>query len=272
MALLGTSLVSCGSSDEVSLTDAQSRDVRLASGVNLIANNGVKSVYGLNNAAAVDSTSKFSLAFPSLDILAENNFKVDADVEGDANSKTITYNGATYNFKETIKYKDNNEEETSIVLYYNYVNEATDKNYSENIEGVVSLNNSALVNFTSTAYTENGYDKRDLELYVGTKSTTSLVISEETSLKDGKEYHVFDYTFKLLGVEYLSYSINLDRNNLEMTLNVLTASFTVTRKASGDDVTYTITSAESTSGASVTYTFSRVIKDGEVSYEMKLTA
>lgn len=269
VTLIGAGLTSCGSNNKVELNDADSRNMRIASGIGLIANQKDTTI---KKAKAQDNlTANISLALPSLDILIDNDFNVDATKTESEEGTKYEYNGMNYTVKEVISFVNNDESTSKIELYYNYVNEAKEK-FTENIEGVVKINEVSYVNFTSTALIENGHSKRDLSLYLGKDSTTSLVISEETIVKEKDVDHHFTYKFRLLGNDVMSYSISLDRNNTTMSLSVLTAKIELTRKVEGDTTTYTALVTESMTELESTLTFTRTITDGNVSYTLSLSA
>lgn len=272
-AILGTSLVSCGNNNEVKLTDAQSRNLRLASGINLISPK--TNAYQINKAQSDDDkfSANISLALPSLDIVVENNFNIDAQVEGEEGSESFTYNGMQYSFKETISYIDSNDKNNSLILYYNYQNSLNENyKYDENIKGVVTFNEETYVNFTSTARIEDGHSKRELSLYVGKDESTSLVINEETVVNSKELNHQFTYKFKLSGRDVISYSISLDRSNTTMSVKFLTFSFDLTRKDENKKVTYKAIASETWTETSLELNFVKEIVDDKVTYKLDLSA
>lgn len=270
--ILAAGLTSCSTDNNVKLSAQESRNLRLASGIGLINSE----VGTIKKAPVMDDAfnAKLTLALPSLDIVVENNFKVDATVEGEGEEKKFDYNGATYSFRETISYVDANEQTKSIVMYYNYVNELNDdKQFTENIEGVVAVNEVAHVNFKSTAFTEKGYDKRNLSLYLGPDASfASLDIAEETKLDGDKSTHQFTYRFKLAGSEVISYSISLDRLNTTMSVKVLSVTFDLTRRTESNKVEYVATVKGGVTGIESSLTFVKEVKDGEVSYTLSADA
>lgn len=268
VTLLGTGLTSCGSNNEVKLTDAESRNMRIASGIGLIANQKAPEIKKSNDGNKY--SANISLALPSLDIIIDNDFTVDATKTESEEGTKFEYNGMEYTYKEVITYKNNDETNTNIELYYNYSNKV-DQKFTENIEGVVKINETSYVNFTSTALIENGHSKRDLSLYVGKDSSTSLVISEETVVTDKDIDHHFTYSFKLLGNDIMSYSISLDRSNTTMSLSLLTAKIELSRKTENEKTTYKAVATESITSLELTMTFVRTIVDGNVNYSLEAT-
>lgn len=268
VTLLGTGLTSCGSNNEVKLSDAESRNMRIASGIGLIANQKTPSIKKANDGSAY--SKDISLALPSLDIVIDNDFKVDANKTESEEGTKYEYNGMQYTFKEVISYRNNDETTSTIELYYNYANKV-DQKFTENVEGVVKINETSYVNFTSTALLENGHSKRDLSLYVGKDSSTSLVISEETVVKEKEINHRFVYSFRLLGNDIMSYSINLDRTNTTMSLSLLSAKVELSRTKENNKTTYKAVATESITSLEFTMTFVRTITDGNVSYSLDAT-
>ena len=127
------------------------------------------------------------------------------------------------------------------------------------------------VNFWSRALLENGHSKRDLSLYIGKDNSTSLVISEETVVKEKDIDHKFVYSFRLLGNDIMSYSINLDRNNTTMSLSLLTAKVELSRVKESNKTTYKAVATESITSIELTMTFVKTITDGNVSYRLDAT-
>ena len=267
VTLLGAGLTSCGSNNEVNLTDAESRNMRIASGIGLIANQKSPSIKKANDGNKY--SADISLALPSLDIVIDNDFSVDATKTESEEGTKYEYNGMSYSFKEVITYRNNDDTTSNIELYYNYNNTAQDKKFTEDITGIVKINETNYVNFTSTALLENGHSKRDLSLYVGKDSTTSLVISEETLVNDKEINHRFVYSFRLLGNDIMSYSINLDRSNTTMSLSLLTAKVELSRTSESGKTTYKAVATESITSLEFTMTFVRTIVDGNVSYSLE---
>lgn len=264
--LLGATLASC-SNNEVDLNDAESRNLRLASGINLFGVNSANKVNKAFNAESV--SSEVTLALPSLDILINNDFKIDSKVEGEEGEEKFVYEGANYTFKETISFKNNNDETKEIVIYYNYMNNLNDnKEYTEAIEGVVAIDGSSHLDFTSTAYLENKHSNRELSLYLGENKDTSLVIKEETKVDGEESYHLFDYSFKLNGVSLVSYSINLNKDNPVMTLSVLTFSLKVTCNYSSNTWKYNVEVSEELTSTTFSLTFEKTIENGSANYSL----
>lgn len=264
--LLGTSLTSC-SNNEVNLNDAESRNLRLASGINLFGVNSQNKVRKAFNSESV--SSEVTLALPSLDILINNDFKIDSTLEGEEGEEKFTYEGANYTFKETITFINNDDETKEIVIYYNYMNDLeNNKKYTEAIEGVVDIDGITYLNFTSTAYIENKFDIRELSLYLGENKDTSLVIKEETKINGSESYHLFDYTFKLNGINFVSYSIELNKDNPVLTLSVLTFSLKVTCNYSDNVWKYNVVASEELTSTTFTLTFEKTIQDGNVNYSL----
>lgn len=266
VTLLGAGLTSCGSNNEVKLTDAESRNMRIASGIGLIAKENTPSIKKANDGNKY--SADISLALPSLDIVIDNDFTVDSTKTESEEGTKYEYNGMEYSYKEVITYKNNDETTSTIELYYNYNNTAQDKKFTEDITGVVKINELSYVNFTSTALIENGHSKRDLSLYLGKESTTSLVISEETLVNDKEVNHRFTYSFRLLGNDIMSYSINLDRSNTVMSLSLLTAKVELSRKAESGKTTYKAVATESITNITFEMSFERTIVDGKVTYSL----
>lgn len=268
LTLVGAGLTSCGSNNEVNLNDAESRNMRIASGIGLIANQKTPTIKKASDENKY--SADISLALPSLDIVIDNDFAVDAKKTESEEGTKFEYNGMQYTYKEVITYKNNDETNTNIELYYNYAN-ALDQKFTENIEGVVKINETSYVNFTSTALLENGHSKRDLSLYIGKDNSTSLVISEETVVKEKDIDHKFVYSFRLLGNDIMSYSINLDRDNTTMSLSLLTAKVELSRVKERNKTTYKAVATESITSIELTMTFVKTITDGNVSYSLDAT-
>ena len=158
---------------------------------------------------------------PQLDLMMDNGFDISSNVE----EVTTEIEGKTYAVKETISYKDFNNETVTYSLIYNArSHEERDDDEIEKytyMEGYVLLND-ANYEFTSVMKNEQEWDEEEVERNFRINLDNNSYIFVESSMEnEGYENEEeYEYTYIENGRKVIEYSIEIEKEGFKDSIEI----------------------------------------------------
>ena len=158
---------------------------------------------------------------PQLDLMMDNGFDISSNVE----EVTTEIEGKTYAVKETISYKDFNNETVTYSLIYNARSyEERDDDEIERytyMEGYVLLND-ANYEFTSVMKNEQEWDEEEVERNFRINLNNNSYIFVESSMEnEGNENEEeYEYTYIENGRKVIEYSIEIEKEGFKDSIEI----------------------------------------------------
>lgn len=261
IVLLGT-LASCsglklgsneslGNGNSNNLTVSQKQNIEVLTSLKMVETinnvNNISNAYrGFNNQTTLSDDTILEI-LPTIDTLLNNGTVVSSTLE----EVDTVYDGITYNYKETLTYKDSNLKDASYTLIYNKEHTFTEQDENETeettiLKGIAIISENERYSFTSLDKVETEGNEVEEERYLKISLTNNsyVMVEEEFEEERNKSESEFEYTFINNGRIELQYSISLES------------------KLKFDEIEYEINDTE--------YEIKKTIVDGEEIYRVKL--
>ena len=258
IVLLG-SLASCsglklgnnGNGSGNNLTVDQKQNIEVLTSLKMVETinnvNNISNAYrGFNNQTTLSDDTILEI-LPTIDTLLNNGTVVSSTLE----EVDTVYDGITYNYKETLTYKDSNLKDASYTLIYNKEHTFTEQDENETeettiLKGIAIISENERYSFTSLDKVETEGNEVEEERYLKISLTNNsyVMVEEEFEEERNKSESEFEYTFINNGRIELQYSISLES------------------KLKFDEIEYEINDTE--------YEIKKTIVDGEEIYRVKL--
>lgn len=258
IVLLGT-LASCsglklGNNENGSgnnLTVDQKQNIEVLTSLKMVETinnvNNISSAYkGFNNQTTLSDDTILEI-LPTIDTLLNNGTVVSSTLE----EVDTVYDGITYNYKETLTYKDSNLKDASYTLIYNKEHTFTEQDKDETeeitiVKGIAIISENERYSFTSLDKVETEENEVEEERYfkIALSNNSYVMVEEEFEEERNKSESEFEYTYINNGRIELQYSISLES------------------KLKFDEIEYEINDTE--------YEIKKTIVDGEEIYRVKL--
>ena len=278
--LLTSGLASCAQTqNQINLTPEESRNLRIASSLGAINHLNKKDSKALETNSSLES--ELEKVLYSVEVLLVNDFNIQTTNKAEGDFDKF---GVTYSNHEEISFISTKDEELSLDIYFNQVddNEINDDiKYEENIDGIVvskynaelnsELKDLKIVNFKSNSFIKN-YDKgemleRNLTLYHEEFPQNAFEVNEYKS----KNIHQIFYNFTIDNKENVSYSIDLfaqDETSIMFTLLGYRLKFI--RIVNENQVSYKVGVVDGSEVIQILKYKKVVTKDGNVNYILSI--
>lgn len=184
----------------------------------LKAHNPVKLSKDFNSQSVQEDLTK---VLPQLDLMMDNGFDISSNVE----EVSTEIEDKTYTIKETISYKDFNNETVTYSLIYNArSHEERDDDEIEKytyMEGYVLLND-ANYEFTSVMKNEQEWDEEEVERNFRINLNNNSYIFVESSMEnEGNENEEeYEYTYIENGRKVIEYSIEIEKEGFKDSIEI----------------------------------------------------
>lgn len=184
----------------------------------LKAHNPVKLSKDFNSQSVQEDLTK---VLPQLDLMIDNGFDISSNVE----EVSTEIEDKTYTIKETISYKDFNNETVTYSLIYNArSHEERDDDEIEKytyMEGYVLLND-ANYEFTSVMKNEQEWDEEEVERNFRINLNNNSYIFVESSMEnEGNENEEeYEYTYIENGRKVIEYSIEIEKEGFKDSIEI----------------------------------------------------
>lgn len=184
----------------------------------LKAHNPVKLSKDFNSQRVQEDLTK---VLPQLDLMMDNGFDISSNVE----EVSTEIEDKTYTIKETISYKDFNNETVTYSLIYNArSHEERDDDEIEKytyMEGYVLLND-ANYEFTSVMKNEQEWDEEEVERNFRINLNNNSYIFVESSMEnEGNENEEeYEYTYIENGRKVIEYSIEIEKEGFKDSIEI----------------------------------------------------
>ena len=184
----------------------------------LKAHNPVKLSKDFNSQSVQEDLTQ---VLPQLDLMMDNGFDISSNVE----EVTNEIEGKTYAVKETISYKDFDNETVTYSLIYNASShEERDDDEIEKytyMEGYVFLND-ANYEFTSVMKNEQEWDEEEVERNFRINLNNNSYIFVESSMEneDNENEEEYEYTYIENGRKKIEYSIEIEKEGFKDSIEI----------------------------------------------------
>ena len=157
---------------------------------------------------------------PQLDLMMDNGFDISSNVE----EVSTEIEGKTYTIKETVSYKDFNNETVTYSLIYNARSHEERDDEIEKytyMEGYVLLND-ANYEFTSVMKNEQEWDEEEVERNFRINLNNNSYIFVESSMEnEGNENEEeYEYTYIENGRKKIEYSIEIEKEGFKDSIEI----------------------------------------------------
>ena len=214
------------------LTSTEKLTMQAATGLKLLSETSLAQTFNMRmkRVMSEDQINEVKQILPSLDLMFEN----DNAFKGMIEEGEFAINESTYQYKETITFKDVDLKYESYVMYYNvdasYQDIERDDNEDEietfsRISGVASYDNETFFTFISFTETESEGDEIEEErTFRINLNEGSYVLIEESKEQERHENETeFEYTFIDNYKKVLNYSIEVEheghKDSIEYEIN-----------------------------------------------------
>ena len=184
----------------------------------LKAHNPVKLSKDFNSKSVQEDLTQ---VLPQLDLMMDNGFDISSNVE----EVSTEIEGKTYTIKETVSYKDFDNETVTYSLIYNArSHEERDDDEIERytyMEGYVLLND-ANYEFTSVMKNEQEWDEEEVERNFRINLNNNSYIFVESSMEnEGNENEEeYEYTYIEYGRKKIEYSIEIEKEGFKDSIEI----------------------------------------------------
>ena len=184
----------------------------------LKAHNPVKLSKDFNSKSVQEDLTQ---VLPQLDLMMDNGFDISSNVE----EVSTEIEGKTYAIKETVSYKDFDNETVTYSLIYNArSHEERDDDEIERytyMEGYVLLND-ANYEFTSVMKNEQEWDEEEVERNFRINLNNNSYIFVESSMEnEGNENEEeYEYTYIEYGRKKIEYSIEIEKEGFKDSIEI----------------------------------------------------
>lgn len=184
----------------------------------LKAHNPVKLSKDFNSQSVQEDLTQ---VLPQLDLMMDNGFDISSNVE----EVSTEIEDKTYTIKETVSYKDFNNETVTYSLIYNArSHEERDDDEIEKytyMEGYVLLND-ANYEFTSVMKNEQEWDEEEVERNFRINLNNNSYIFVESSMEnEGNENEEeYEYTYIENGRKVIEYSIEIEKEGFKDSIEI----------------------------------------------------
>lgn len=242
---------SLGNGNSNNLTASQKQNIEVLTSLKMVESinnvNNISGAYrGFSNQTTLDDDTILEI-LPTIDTLLNNGTVVSSTLE----EVDTVYDGITYNYKETLTYKDSNLKDASYTLIYNKEHTFTEQDKDETeeitiVKGIAIISENERYSFTSLDKVETEGDEVEEERYfkIALSNNSYVMVEEEFEEERNKSESEFEYTYINNGRIELQYSISLES------------------KLKFDEIEYEINDTE--------YEIKKTIVDGEEIYRVKL--
>ena len=184
----------------------------------LKAHNPVKLSKDFNSQSVQEDLTQ---VLPQLDLMMDNGFDISSNVE----EVSTEIEGKTYAIKETVSYKDFDNETVTYSLIYNARSyEERDDDEIEKytyMEGYVLLND-ANYEFTSVMKNEQEWDEEEVERNFRINLNNNSYIFVESSMEneDNENEEEYEYTYIENGRKKIEYSIEIEKEGFKDSIEI----------------------------------------------------
>ena len=184
----------------------------------LKAHNPVKLRKDFNSQSVQEDLTQ---VLPQLDLMMDNGFDISSNVE----EVSTEIEGKTYTIKETVSYKDFDNETVTYSLIYNASShEERDDDEIEKytyMEGYVFLND-ANYEFTSVMKNEQEWDEEEVERNFRINLNNNSYIFVESSMEneDNENEEEYEYTYIENGRKKIEYSIEIEKEGFKDSIEI----------------------------------------------------
>ena len=204
---------------EIPLSSKKENTFQATTSVSLL--NSITQSSALSRTQETSTNTDFKEILPQLELMMNNGFDIKSEIE----SVETTIGDTTYSVKETISYKDFNNQDVTYSLVYN-VKEYEEKDDDE-IEKYTLMDGYALLeeneySFRSLMKSEEEHDENEVERNFKINLENNSYIFVESSLEnEGDETEEeYEYTYVENGRKKMEYSIEIEKEGFKDSIEI----------------------------------------------------